>query len=274
VRAGYLVGQARRRRPAIHWPWVVVAAAWGVAVLAVLTNQSYLIDHHQLLGGHYMWMAGHYMRMGGLHLPWIAALAVFLASWQLMTVAMMLPSSLPMVYMLAYASRQQARPRAIMAAFLGGYAAVWTAFALVAFLGDGLVHGAVAAWPWLAQRPWVIGAATFAIAGAFQFSALKERCLTQCRSPFSFFVRYYRRGVHGAWHLGLRHGIFCLGCCWALMLIMFGVGLGALTVMSVLAGVMLGEKVVPGGRRLSPVVGGMLLVLAVLWLIHPAGLPV
>jgi predicted metal-binding membrane protein len=262
------------RRPVILWPWVLVAAAWGVAALAVLTGQGYLIDHHQLLSGHDMWMDGHYMRMGGLHLPWIVALAVFLVSWQLMTVAMMLPSSMPMISMLAHASRQQERPRTTQAAFLAGYAVVWTTFALAAFLGDSLLQSLSDTWPWLAERPWVIGVATFAIAGAFQFSGLKNRCLSQCRSPLGFFVRHYRRGVGSAWQLGLRHGLFCLGCCWALMLIMFGVGVGALTVMSVLAGVMLLEKVVPGGQRLTPVVGGILLLLAALWLAHPPGLPV
>ncbi len=251
--------RASRRAP-ILWPWIVVALAWGLAILATLTGQSYLVDHHQLLEGHYMYMGGHYMRMGGLHLPWLAALLVFLASWQVMTVAMMLPSSLPMVYMMAYASRQQARPRLTLAAFLGGYAAVWSAFALLAFLGDDLLHQASGAWPWLNDHPWSVGAATLALAGVFQFSALKEQCLKQCRTPFTFFVRYYRRGPGNAWRLGLRHGMFCLGCCWALMLIMFGVGIGALTIMAVLAGVMLIEKAVPGGHRLGPPIGvGLLL---------------
>lgn len=262
-----------RRRAPILWPWIVVALAWGFAVLAVLTGQTYLVDHHQLLAGHYMYMDGHYMRMGGLHLPWPVALAVFLASWQVMTVAMMLPSSLPMVYMMIHASRQQACPRLTLAAFLAGYAVVWTAFALVAFLGDGLVHGLADSWPWLQEHPWTVGAVTLGVAGAFQFSALKERCLKQCRSPFSFFVRYYHRGPGGAWRLGLRHGAFCLGCCWALMLIMFGVGVGALTVMGLLAGVMLLEKVAPGGNRLSPLIGVALLLLSVLWMLHPAGMP-
>jgi predicted metal-binding membrane protein len=262
-----------RRRAPIRWPWLVVALAWAVALLAVLTGQGYLVDHHQLLAGHYMVMGGHYMRMGGLHLPWLAALAVFLASWQLMTVAMMLPASLPMVYMMLYASRQQPRPRLTLAAFLGGYAAVWSAFALAAFLGDGLVHQMADAWPWLQDHPWIVGALTLAVASAFQFSAFKERCLTQCRSPFSFFVRYYRRGVGQAWRLGLRHGAFCLGCCWALMLIMFGVGVGALAVMGLLAGVMLVEKVAPGGQRLGRAIGVTLLLLSALWVVHPAWLP-
>ncbi len=261
------------RRAPVLWPWLVVGLAWGSAVLAVLSGQGYLVDHHQLLAGHYMYMGGHYMRMGGLHLPWPAALAVFLASWQVMTVAMMLPSSLPFVYMMIHASRQQQRPGPTLAAFLAGYGAVWSAFALVAFLGDGLVHDLTDSWPWLQERPWLVGAVTLAVAGVFQFSALKERCLRQCRSPFSFFVRYYRRGTGAAWRLGLRHGAFCLGCCWALMLVMFGVGVGAMTVMGLLAGVMLLEKVVPGGQRLGPAIGVALLLLSALWVAHPAGLP-
>jgi predicted metal-binding membrane protein len=247
--------QPRRRAP-LYWPWVLVAAAWAVALLATLTHQTYLIDHDYLLEQS--------------HLPWPATLAIFLAVWQVMTIAMMLPSSMPMVYMLVYASRRQARPRATQAAFLAGYAVVWTAFAVAAFLGDSLIHRLVDRWPWLNANSYLIGVITFAVAGAFQFSPLKERCLTACRSPFGFFVRYYRKGVGAAWRLGLRHGAFCLGCCWALMLVMFGVGVGSLVWMAALAGVMVVEKTSPGGQRLSPFVGIALVVLAAVWLIQPA----
>jgi len=249
-----------RRRASILWPWLVVIAAWTLALLAVLTNQSYLIDHHYLLEES--------------HLPWLLALLVFLACWQVMTVAMMLPSSMPMVYMMVHASRQQRHPRAVQAAFLAGYAVVWTAFALVAFLGDTQVHLLVHIWLWLYLHSWLIGAATFALAGGFQFSPLKERCLKQCRSPFSFFVRYYRKGTGAAWRLGLRHGAFCLGCCWALMLVMFGLGVGSLVWMAALAGVMVIEKTIPSGQRLSPFIGVALLLLAVLWLVHPTWLSI
>jgi predicted metal-binding membrane protein len=249
--------QPRRRAP-LYWPWVLIAAAWAVALLATLTHQTYLIDHDYLLEQS--------------RLPWLATLAIFLAGWQVMTVAMMLPSSMPMVYMLVHASRQQARPRAIQAAFLAGYAVVWTAFAVAAILGDTVIHRLVDRWPWLDANSYLIGALTFMIAGAFQFSPLKERCLTACRSPFSFFVRYYRKGVGAAWRLGLRHGAFCLGCCWALMLVMFGVGVGSLAWMAVLAGVMVVEKTVPGGQRLSPIIGVVLVLLAAVWLIHPTWL--
>ena len=185
----------------------------------------------------------------------------------------MLPSSMPTVSMIAHAGRQQRRPYAVPGAFLAGYAVVWTAFALVAFLGDTQIHWLVHHWFWLDTHTWIIGATTFAVAGVFQFSPLKGRCLKLCRSPFSFFVRSYRKGVGGAWRLGLRHGVLCLGSCWALMLVMFGLGVGSLVSMALLTGVMVVEKTYPGGQRLSPVIGGALLGLAVLWLLHPSWLP-
>ena len=249
---------AARRRVPVIWPWVVVVAAWTLALLAVLTNQSYLINHHYLLEQS--------------HLPVLLALVVFLACWQVMTVGMMLPSSMPMLYMMVHASRQQERQRTIQLAFLAGYTVVWTGFAAAAFLGDTLIHQLVHRWLSLYLHSWVIGAATLALAGGFQVSPLKERCHKQCRSPFNFFMHYYRKGVGGAWRLGLRHGVFCLGSCWALMLVMFGLGVGSLVPMALLTGVIVEEKTFPGGRRLSPVIGVALLGLAVLWLVHPAWL--
>lgn len=247
--------QSASRRAPVVWPWFAVIAAWTLGLVATLTNQTVLIDHHYLLQQS--------------HLPWLVALLLFLACWQVMTIGMMLPSSMPMMYMMVHAGRRQGHPRAIPLAFLAGYAVIWTAFALAAFLMDTQIHRLVNSWFWLYLHPWLIGAATFALAGAFQFSPLKERCLKQCRSPFSFFVRYYRKGAGGAWRLGLRHGAFCLGCCWALMLVMFGLGVGSLVWMAMLTGVMVIEKTFPGGKRLSPVVGIVLLLLAALWLIHP-----
>lgn len=248
---------SRKRSPVI-WPGVLVFAAWTVALLLALTKQTSLFDHRYLLTQS--------------HLSWPAALTLFLVSWQVMTAAMMLPSSMPVVYMMAHASRRQRHPWVSQTAFLAGYAAVWTAFACAAFLADTLVHLLVSNWFWLYTHSWLIGAATFAIAGVFQFSPLKQHCFEQCHSPFSFFVRYYRRGVGAAWRLGLRHGAFCLGYCWALMLVMFGLGAGSLVWMAALTGVMVMERMFPGGQRLRPVLGVILLLLAALWLVHPTWL--
>jgi predicted metal-binding membrane protein len=251
-------GASAPRRAPVRWPWIVIAVAWGVALVATLLRLRFVMDHHWLI------------ETSGL--PWAAAAIVFLACWQVMTVAMMLPSSLPMINMMTYAARKQRQTVKVLSAFLGGYAAVWTAFAVVAFTGDTLIHGAVDRSPWLAAHSYLIGTATFAIAGVVQFTPLTERCLQACRSPLGMFSRHYRAGAAGAWRLGLRHGLFCLGCCWALMLVMFGVGIGSLVWMAALAGVMTIEKAVPGGRRIVPLVGVALLLLAGLWLLHPAWL--
>jgi predicted metal-binding membrane protein len=250
---------ARRRTPVI-WPWLGVGAAWALAGLSVLTNQSGLINHHYLLEES--------------HLPVLVALVVFLVCWQVMVVGMMLPSSMPIMSIMVHASRKPGQPRTTQLAFLAGYALVWTGFAAAAFLGDMLIHWWVHRWVWLYLHSWVIGAATLALAGGFQFSPLKQCCLQQCRRPFSFFRHYYRKGVRGAWLLGLHHGVFCLGSCWALMLVMFGLGVGSLVLMALLTGVMVVEKTFPGGRRLSAVIGGVLLGLAVVWLVHPAWLSI
>lgn len=103
-----------------------------------------------------------------------------------------------------------------------------------------------AAWFWLYTHPSLIGAVTFAIAGSFPFSPLKKRCLQQPHGAVSCVVRCCRQGVGAAWHLGLRHGMLCLGCCWALMLMMFGLGVGSLVWMAVLTGVMVVERTYPG----------------------------
>lgn len=241
----------------IHVPgyWFLVATAWTVLLIATLTHQTYLLNHQYLLRG------------SGL--PWLVALEVFLLCWQVMIVAMMLPTSIPMLKLVTQAARRQKRPAAIPLAFLAGYAVIWTAFAAAAFLLDTLVHRLVDLWPWLAAQPWLIGAVTFAIAGMFQFTPLKTHCLAACRTPLSFFLQHYRNDLESTWQLGLRHGMFSLGCCWGLMLVMFGVGIGSLAAMAAFTGVMVIEKTAPGGKRLAPFVGLALLLLAGLWLAHP-----
>jgi predicted metal-binding membrane protein len=160
-----------------------------------------------------------------------------------------------------------------MAVFLGAYFAVWTGFAVAALAGDAVLHRLVRNWAWLGDRPWLIAGTVLVLAGAFQFSPLKERCLDACRSPVGFLWRYYGHGAGAAWNLGVRHGLFCLGCCWALMLTMFAVGVGSLTWMAGLTGVMLIEKTSTQGRRLVPLVGAALVIWGVLVLMQPDWLP-
>src|SRR2546423_12279439 len=143
--------------------WVLVVAAWTIAGLSVLTNQSYLINHHYLLEVS--------------HLPVLVALVVFLACWQVMTVGMMLPSSMPMVYMIVHAGRQQRRPHAVPGAFLAGYALVWAAFAIVSFLGDTQIHWLVHHWFWFVTHIQEICAYNLSVPGAFLFCPLHQGCL-------------------------------------------------------------------------------------------------
>jgi len=246
--------QRALRRAPVRWPWLLVAFAWGVALLATITGRRELIDHHYLLED------------SGL--AWPTAVAVFLACWQVMAVAMMLPSSLPMVNLMTYVARRQGRRLSIPAAFLAGYALVWTGFAALAFVGDTGIHHLVDVSPWLAPYTVFIGAATLALAGAFQFTSLKERCLAACHSSLDFFAHTARAGRVSAWQVGLRHGLSCLGSCWALMLVMFGVGVGSLAWMGLLTGIMLIEKTSRHGKLFVPVVGALLLLWGGATLLH------
>ena len=123
--------------------------------------------------------------------------------------------------------------------------------------------------PWLAAHPYVIGGSVLLLAGGFQFSELKERCLSQCRHPGAFLMKHYRRrGEGAAFAYGWKHGAFCLGCCWALMLVMFALGVGSLIWMALLTALMVHEKTRPAGRRGVPLTGVTLLALSSIVLLY------
>ena len=204
-----------------------IGAAWVVAVAAEATGSAGALHHDTLLEG------------GPGFGP---ALLLFLLAWQVMVGAMMLPSSLPLVRMYAAASAGAPARSRSLAAFLGGYALVWAAFGALAFAGDAALHAGVAASPWLATHDWAIAPSVLLLAGAFQFSSLKDACLRACRHPASFLHRHYRRGPRGGLVLGLRHAAFCVGCCWALMLVMFAAGAANLIWMAALTALMVHEK--------------------------------
>lgn len=136
---------------------------------------------------------------------------------------------------------------------------MWAAFAPLALLADAGVHALVDRWPWLAARPGLVLGTTLALAGLLQFSRVKNACLTACRNPVGFLWQHYRRGAAAAWLVGARHGLSCLGCCWALMLVMFGTGVGSLAWILALTAVMVVEKTTRWGARLVVPVGVALL---------------
>jgi predicted metal-binding membrane protein len=221
-----------------------VAAAWGAAVAAEASGIAGSLNHDTLLEGG----------------PGLGpALLLFLVSWQVMVAAMMLPSSLPMVRMFMAASAGVPDRGRALAAFVGAYAAVWSGFGMLAFLGDAGLHALVASSGWLASHDWVIAPSVLMLAGAFQFTPLKDACLRACRHPASFLRRHYRRGTQGAFALGARHGLFCVGCCWALMLVMFAAGTVSLIWMAALTALMVHEKTRPSGARTVPLTGVVLL---------------
>jgi len=197
----------------------------------------------------------------GLADDYVILLLVFVVGWTLMTVAMMLPTSLPLVTLFRALVRKRPDGGVLVALVVVGYLAVWTLFALGVHAADRGIHTAVHHVAWLDDHAWVIGAGTVLLAGAYQFSSLKYRCLDKCRSPFSFVMGHWRGGRRSdALRLGADHGLFCLGCCWSLMLVLFAVGIGNLAWMLALAAVMAFEKNHPLGRRLSAPLGAALLV--------------
>ena len=243
----------------LGWPWLLVGVAWIIAIIATVSGWSVLIDHHYLLEG------------SGL--PWVIAALIFLVGWQVMLVAMMAPSGVLIMPGMTTGWTIGRYSRRTFALFFAGYASVWTVFGLLAFTGDTQLHRLVDAWPWLAAHSLVIGAATLAIAGVFQFTPWKAICLARCQALHDSFKDIAETPL--AWREGMRHGVTSVGCCWALMLVMFGIGVGGLSWMVALTAVMTGESAISDDRRsrhIRQVIGVMLLLLAALWLAHPTWL--
>jgi predicted metal-binding membrane protein len=245
--------QTRARWGLVIYPWMLVVLAWGSILLAFATGHSSLIDHDYLLQTS--------------HLPWLIAFTIFFLSWQVMTVAMMLPSALSTIALVGRMSRGVGPCWFVQGVFISGYAFVWSLFACIAFLGDTLVHQLVDHWHWLYTHPWFVGATILVIAGGFQLSTWKRSCLRRCGHEGIDHSVLSNIGM--IWRLGTRYGIFCLGACWAIMLVMFGIGMKSLLWMVVLASIVLVEKEIPGGQRFTMAIGAGFLVLALFWLLFP-----
>ena len=217
--------------------WLTLAA-WGQSPYA-----RYL-DHQQLDAS------------GGAVL-----LPVFAVGWLLMLVAMMLPTSLPLVRVFAALTRRRADHRRLVLLLVIGYLSIWSVFGIAVHAADAMLHTLVRGTGGLADHAWLIGPGVLMLAGIYQFSPLKYHCLERCRSPLAFITERWRgrRERRAAFRLGVAHGAYCVGCCWSLMLVMFAVGVGSLGWMLGLGGVMAIEKNMPWGRRLSTPVGVVLL---------------
>jgi predicted metal-binding membrane protein len=204
-------------------------------------------------------------------------LPVFLAGWVVMLTAMMLPSELN--YIAAFGAVLRSRDRAstarpsVMTSFVAGYGIAWVAYGLGAYLLDLAIRAVSPEMiAWNRAGPSLAGSVLI-IAGLFQVSPLKQVCLTGCRTPLSFFARYWREGNFGAVTMGFRHGLVCVGCCWALMAVMFAVGAMSLTWMALLTLFMFAEKVLPKGQKLATPIASFLCVMGIWIAVSPGTAP-
>ena len=181
------------------------------------------------------------------------AFALTSLMWFVMMLGMMIPSAAPMLMLYAHVQRRRSgvSPLVRTALFGSGYALVWGAFSLAAAaLQQGLAQAALVT-PGLTLASTAIGGAVLIAAGAYELTPFKQVCLAHCRGPVAFIASHWRPGSFGAIRMGLAHGLFCLGCCWALMLLLFVGGVMNLLWIAALAGLVLVQKLLPGGKVLT-----------------------
>jgi predicted metal-binding membrane protein len=181
----------------------------------------------------------------------VTGFALVALMWGAMTLAMMLPSAAPMILTYAEIADTAARKgEHVVSPFVlaGGYTAVWFGFAAAATLAQYALTRAALLDPSMASVSGLFSGAIFIVAGLYQFSELKHACLRQCRSPFPFFFTNWATTPRGVFKLGLRQGLFCFGCCWAMMVVMFAVGVMNVVWMAALGIVMTLEKIGTGKR--------------------------
>jgi predicted metal-binding membrane protein len=196
--------------------------------------------------------------------PWTAADVLFtFAMWAVMMIGMMTGSAAPVLLLFgaAHAKRGDANVPRLVAMFGLGYAGVWIAFSAIAALTHWALHRAALLSPAMAASSPRVAGAILIGAGVYQLTRFKGACLTACRSPIGFLMNYWRDGAIGAAKMGWHHGLYCLGCCWALMGVLFVVGVMNLAWVAVLTAFVLAEKIGPAGAIVARV-GGALMVIA------------
>ena len=188
---------------------------------------------------------------------WIDFTTMF-TMWSVMMVAMMLPSATPMILLFATVSRKQELPTPRwmrIGLFVGGYLVVWTAFSIIATVLNWGLHTGGYLTSVMGRVTPLIGGIVLVAAGLYQWTTLKYVCLDNCRSPVGFLTRYWRNTTSNAFEIGIRHGAFCFGCCWLLMILLFVLGVMNLVWIVVLTVFVLLEKVIPHGRTMGRVAG-------------------
>ncbi|PYV12351.1 MAG: hypothetical protein DMG23_01410 [Acidobacteria bacterium] len=249
---------------------VVVGGLAGITLLAWF----YLVHLHRAMA-----MPMDMMNMPGMAMPmmqdWRASdFLLTFVMWAVMMVGMMVPSVAPMVLTFATVNRRRAErggPYVPAGIFLAGYLAAWATFSFLATVAEWRLHAAAllnAQTQTLAPR---LAAGLLIAAGIFQLTPAKNACLTHCRSPLDFLTTEWREGWSGALRMGLKHGSYCIGCCWMLMALLFVAGVMNLLWVAALSVFVLAEKLFPRGRLISYVGGAVCSAAGVIWLARLLG---
>jgi predicted metal-binding membrane protein len=253
----------------------VVIAALAVVVALAWADIIWLADD-MAMGG--MDMTGFRMIPAGQGLmmpasaPWQPLeFAYVLAMWAVMMVGMMTPSVAPMILVYARVGRQavaSGRPFAASGWFASGYLIAWFGFSLAATSAQWALERAALLTPMMESASGLLGGIVLIAAGLYQWTPIKEACLSYCQAPLTFIMRHggFRSDPSGALALGLRHGLYCIGCCWALMLLLFVGGVMNVLWIAGLAVLVLLEKVAPFGKFI-PRIAGCILIGAGTWLL-------
>jgi predicted metal-binding membrane protein len=226
--------------PVVCWAWIIVMAR----------------DMYGPMTGASAWM---------MTLRWDTRHVLLLwMMWAVMMAGMMLPSASPVLLMYGVATRRQASRAAAgreIYALASGYMLVWALFSAVATVAQLMLSTGVAISPMMTLTSRRLGALLLVIAGLYQLTPLKRACLSKCQSPFGFLVQHWRAGLVGAFRMGVDHGAYCLGCCWALMLLLFVGGVMNLAVIAALTAFVAFEKLSPLGTHTARISGLLLIAL-------------
>lgn len=203
---------------------------------------------------------------------WTAVHAVFMMTmWTVMMVGMMTPSAAPMILIYTQVARQATtlgKPFVSAGWFTSGYLLVWAAFALLATLSQWALERGALLSPMMQSQSRVLGGVVLVAVGAFQWTPLKDSCLSQCRAPLSFIQSHggFKSDGYGSLRLGVLHGAYCVGCCWALMALLFVGGVMNLLWIAAIAILVLAEKIAPGGPHIARV-SGVVALAAGIWML-------
>ena len=230
--------------PLLSWAWIVVMAR----------------DMYGSMRGPAAWMMTLEWDWPHVFLLW--------AMWAVMMAAMMLPSAWPTLAIYGRLSRRDSAGRTLASPYLfaAGYLGVWALFSAAATVGQRALAEVLLLSPMMELTSPRAGAALLIVAGLYQLTPMKRVCLRACRSPMAVLLGRWRAGSLGAFRMGIDHGAYCVGCCWALMLLLFVGGVMNLYVIAALTLVVAGEKIAPVGEWGSRLGGGLLIALAV-WLL-------